>query len=67
MTDDTVVLFLLNHPPLDEIGGSITDTIELYRNKCITKRQAIALIKEKYQPYINKYAEQAAVINSNIF
>lgn len=64
MEQNDVVAFLLTHPPLEEIGGPIVDTIDLYRNKCLTKKQAITIIKEKYEPYINKYIEQTL---NNVF
>ena len=38
MEQNEVVIFLLTHPPLEEIGGPIVDTIDLYRNKCLTKK-----------------------------
>lgn len=66
MEQDEVVVFLLKHPPLDEIGGPLVDTIDLYRNKCITKKQAITIIKKDYESFINKYIKQAAIIFSSV-
>ena len=60
---EKVICFLLEHPPLEEIGGSITDTIDLYRNSCLTKEQAITKIKNLHARYVDKYIEQ---IHSNI-
>ena len=44
MEDRIVALFLLENPPLDEIGGPIVDIIEMYRIGALTKNQAVKSI-----------------------
>lgn len=50
----SVAIFLLDHPPLDEIGGPITDIIESYRYGTITKDEAIDQMFEKHKSFLVK-------------
>ena len=62
MEERLVALFLLENPPLDEIGGPIVDIIEMYRAGAMNKNQAVKSIMKNYQPYLNKYIEEAVNI-----
>lgn len=57
-----IALFLLEHPPLDEIGGPITDVIEMYRVGTITKRKALRQLVTTFTPVLQKYADEKAAI-----
>ena len=54
------IIFLLNHPPLEEIGGSITGVIDQFRSGHITEKQATNIIIEHHKRYVQKY------LNGNI-
>jgi hypothetical protein len=54
--------FLLDHPPLDEIGGSIMDVIESYRYKTITKKQAEQQMLTEHYPYLSRYVKDRDLI-----
>ena len=60
---ETIALFLLKHPPLDEIGGTITDVIEKYRYGSLTQDQALDKIITLHEPFLLKYAKQQIEIN----
>jgi hypothetical protein len=61
---ETIALFLLKHPPLDEIGGTITDVIEKYRYSSLTKDQALDQMLTLHEPFLVKYAKQQIEINN---
>jgi hypothetical protein len=48
-------LFLLKHPPLEEIGGSITEVIERYRYHMLTEAEALEILTTKHKKYIQDY------------
>ncbi len=60
---ETIALFLLKHPPLDEIGGSITDVIEKYRYGTLTEDNAIERMLTLHEPFLIKYAKQQIELN----
>lgn len=60
---ETIALFLLKHPPLDEIGGTITDVIEKYRYGSLTQDQALDRMITLYEPFLIKYAKQQIELN----
>jgi len=60
---ETIALFLLKHPPLDEIGGSITDVIEKYRYNSLSEEQALDQMMTLHEPFLSKYAKQQIEIN----
>ena len=60
---ETIALFLLKHPPLDEIGGSITDVIEKYRYNSLSEEQALDQMLTLHEPFLSKYAKQQIEIN----
>ena len=60
---ETIALFLLKHPPLDEIGGTITDIIEKYRYGSLTQDQALDKIITLHELFLIKYSKQQIEIN----
>jgi len=58
-----VAAFLLDHPPLDEIGGPITHIIENYRYKLLTKEDAIQMILDDYKNVLSRYIEQSSLLS----
>lgn len=50
-----VAFFLLQHPPLDEIGGSVVEVVEKHRYGCLTKEEASKIIIQKYKTFLDKY------------
>jgi hypothetical protein len=60
---ETIALFLLKHPPLDEIGGTITDVIEKYRYGSLTEDNAIERMLTLHEPFLIKYAKQQIELN----
>jgi len=50
--------FLLDHPPLEEIGGKITGIIEDYRYKLLTKQQAEQQMLREYHPFLSKFIKE---------
>ena len=60
---ETIALFLLKHPPLDEIGGSITDVIEKYRYNSLSEEQALDQMMTLHEPFLIKYAKKQIEIN----
>lgn len=60
-------LFLLEHPPLDEIGGAMIDIIESYRFGSLTKNNAVAQLVTEFEPALIKYMNQSSDINDLIY
>ena len=60
---EAIALFLLKHPPLDEIGGTITDVIEKYRYGSLTEDNAIERMLTLHEPFLIKYAKQQIELN----
>ena len=60
---ETIALFLLKHPPLDEIGGTITDVIEKYRYGSLTEDNAIERMLTLHEPFLIKYTKQQIELN----
>ena len=61
----SVALFLLNHPPLDEIGGTITDVIERYRNNGMTKKEALLEMNTNHAAFLKKYTDEMNTIQES--
>lgn len=57
-----IALFLLEHPPLEEIGGSIVDIIEAYRVGTLSKDDAVHHITTTFEPFLKKYYKQKAAL-----
>lgn len=62
MIEDKIAEFLLEHPPLDEIGGPITDIVETYRANACTKEHALEQMKIKFGDVLQKYIEGQKLI-----
>lgn len=60
LTHENVITFLLDCPPLEEIGGPIVNIVEVYRQNVMSKQKAIDLIMTLHKKFIDKY------INNNI-
>lgn len=54
--------FLLDHPPLEEIGGTIVDVIERYRFKTITKQQAEHQMLREHNTYLSKFVKEKELL-----
>lgn len=50
-------IFLLEVPPIEEIGGSITHTIEQYRAGTINKGTATQILLQEHKNFLEKYIE----------
>ncbi len=59
---NTVAVFLLDHPPLEEIGGPILDIVENYREGFITKQKALDDMLKNHQNFLQNYIDRAASI-----
>jgi len=60
---NTVAVFLLDHPPLEEIGGPILDIVENYRAGFTTKQRALEDMLKNHQNFLQNYINQAASIS----
>lgn len=60
-------LFLLEHPPLDEIGGAMIDIIESYRIGSMTKDNAATQLVTEFKPALTKYMNKSSDINDLIY
>ena len=56
-------VFLLDCPPLEEIGGPITEVIEMYRYGSLEKTDAITKLVTNFNKFLQKYVEQSNLIN----
>ena len=52
-----IASFLLEIPPLDEIGGKITSIIEQYRAGVLKKQDAMHIILTDHKRFLEIYAE----------
>lgn len=52
-----IVEFLLEVPPIEEIGGQISSIIEQYRAGAIEKENCITRILSDHQPFLHKYID----------
>jgi hypothetical protein len=58
----TVSLWLLEHPPLQEVGGFISQVIEGYREGAYTKIHALKILEVEHREYIERYIQRAKEI-----
>lgn len=63
---NTVAMFLLNHPPLEEIGGSVVDVVENYREGFISKEKALVDLLTNHKDFLEKYINQS-ISNSHSY
>lgn len=52
-----IVEFLLDVPPIEEIGGQISSIIEQYRAGAIEKEKCLTRILTDHQPFLRKYID----------
>jgi hypothetical protein len=55
---DSITSFLLEYPPLDEIGGPVTEIIEKYRNGVMSKKEAVNVMNMQFKSFLTKYSER---------
>lgn len=60
---EETALFLLEIPPIDEIGGKITNIIEQYRLGIIPKSAAVQYIILHHKNFIEKYLEMNKILS----
>ncbi len=60
---EELAIFLLEIPPIDEIGGKITHVIEQYRSGIINKQNAIKIIINDFKKFLETYVELDEKIN----
>lgn len=60
---EKISIFLLEHPPLEEIGGPIVDVIEMYRAGMLSKKEALKKITNEYSYVIESFLEASARIS----
>jgi hypothetical protein len=67
LTHEAVITFLLDCPPLTEIGGPIVDMVEAYRQNVVTKKKAIELIMKLHKKFIDKYINNSIdIVNAYV-
>lgn len=54
---EDIAAFLLEIPPIQEIGGKITHVIEQYRAGILKRERAICVIIQDHQKFLETYAE----------
>lgn len=59
----TVCEWLLEHPPLQEIGGFTSQIVEGYREGAYTKIHALKILEVEHKEFINLYIKR----NQQIF
>lgn len=59
----TVSEWLLEHPPLQEIGGFISQIIEGYREGAYTKIHALKILEVEHKEFVELYIKR----NQQIF
>jgi hypothetical protein len=55
--------WFLDHPPLEEVGGFVSQVIEGYRDGFYTKPHAMKILEVEHKEYIEKYIHR----NSELF
>lgn len=58
--------FLLEIPPLDEIGGKITHVIEQYRAGILQKKVCVDRILNEYPHFLQEYIKTSEILNNQI-
>jgi hypothetical protein len=64
---NSIASFLLDHPPLDEIGGPVTEVIENYRYGLISKEEACYMLNTKFKFFLEKCYKQQEEIQQLSF
>jgi len=55
--------FLLEIPPIDEIGGKLNYIVEQYRSNTITKEMALQTILKNHKRFLENYVEINEMLN----
>ena len=58
-------VFLLDCPPLEEIGGPITEVIEMYRYGSLEKHDAVMELVTNFSNFLQRYVDQNELINES--
>lgn len=58
----TTVEWFLDHPPIQEVGGFISQVIEDYRHDFYTKEHAVKILEVEHKEYIEKYIYRSSQI-----
>lgn len=61
-----IIEFLLEVPPLDEIGGRVGHIIEQYRAGILPKSSCVAKILEEHHRFLQDYVSVSDFIKSQI-
>lgn len=56
-------VFLLTFPPLDELTDEVAYIAEKFRNRMISKSQAIDQLIEQHQSYLQRYINDNLSLN----
>ena len=59
----SIATFLLEVPPIDEIGGKINHIIEQYRAGILKKELAINCIIQNHKKFLENYVETNKLLN----
>jgi hypothetical protein len=63
---DATARFLLDCPPLEEIGNPLVDVIEQYRFQMLTEQQALEILTNKFQKLLQKITNDNIAINKSM-
>jgi hypothetical protein len=64
---DLAAEFLLDHPPLDELNGSIIDVVERYRYKTLAKSEAVMLLLAEHRKYLISFSDAQRALAEELF
>lgn len=56
-------IFLLINPPLTELPEDIATLVQNFRNKILTKKQALDLMMDHHYLYLEEYVNQNLLLN----
>jgi hypothetical protein len=59
--------WLLEHPPVQEIGGFISQIIEYYRHGFYTKTHALRILEVEHKEYIENYIYRSSEILDSMY
>jgi hypothetical protein len=54
--------WFLDHPPIEEVGGFISQIIEGYRNGFYTRPHALKILEVEHVEYIEQYIHRSSEI-----
>lgn len=59
--------FLLEYPPICELHDSISDVVERYRYKTITKPEALSLMLTEHLKYVTSFRNTQKELSKELF